>query len=260
MYEDIRRPTLLKHIPLLLIRGLSTVYYFSKYAQNQIPEKINALFISNLDYLGSCITEMGTLLSRQNLQTLAQEMVQIKKVPVGSIQKVLEETTVKLSEACEAAPKEIERAYKELRMTWIERYKNTVEKIKVLVVDNNQEPERVEKIATTLKNFCYYDAGKTGYPSPEYSGMLTETDFAFFASTRPAHIHDLAKSLKAYRKPGLAVVHIEKEMSSDEQAIRHGAQLQRVGFYVLYKVFTPIRLFTSIDKVYMKYYLENERL
>jgi len=108
-----------------------------------------------------------------------------------------------------------------------------------------------------LKNFCYYEADKASIHAYNYPEKLVKSDFIFYASTHPASIHSDIKSLKTYQKPGLAIAYIEKEGVADRQAIRHGAQLQKSGFPVLYKVFTPIRLFTSVDKLYMKYHLSN---
>jgi len=258
MYEDIRRPTLLKPIPLLFIRSLSTIYYFSKFVQNGSPDKPKQLFTSNVDFLSESIGKLGNRLSQKTFLQTAEDLTALNSSPHNAIQDRLEKITIQLSEQCEKALPQTEQAYKELKMALIDLYKDSVQKVGVLVIDNNNEPQRVEKIVNTLKNFCFFDTDNVCYPSAEYSGKLTDTDFAFFTSTRPPQIHDLVKSLKTYRKPGLAITYIDKEDRLDEQAIRHGSQLQRSGFYVLYKVFTPIRLFTSIDKVYMKYHLQTD--
>ncbi len=258
MYEEIRRPKLLKPIPMLFIRSLSTIYYFGKYVGDNVPEKPRDLFITNLDYLSTGLKNLGNYLSDCQFNNIGEKIEQLNSISGSEIQKKLEEATVELSQLCEQQQNAIDCAIKELRMKFMENYRNTVTKIGVLVIDNNNEPEAVNKISSILNNFCYFDTERTPFPSKDYPALLANADFAFFTSTHPSQIHDMVNSLRrGYRKPGLAIAYLEKQKAPDDQAIRHGAQLQRSGFYVLYKVFTPIRLFTSIDKIYMKYHLHN---
>jgi hypothetical protein len=258
MYEEIRRPTLLKHIPMLFIRSLSTIYYFGRYVDSRVPEKAGKLFTSNVNFLSDRLNDFGNHLSDHQFNNIGEKIKQLASVPAGEIQKQLENTTIELSQLCEQQPDTVECAFRELRMKFAEDYRNTVKNIKVLVIDNNNEPDGVNKIFSILNNFCYFETESTTFPSTEYPAQLASSDFAFFTSTYPSQIHDLVNSLmRGYQIPGLAIAYLEKEKTGIEQAIRHGAQLQRGGFYVIYKVFTPIRLFTSIDKIYMKYHLQN---
>jgi hypothetical protein len=258
MYEEIRKPTLLKHIPMLLIRSLSTIYYFGKYSQKITPQRQIEIFESNIGFLSSIVFKIGEHLNQEIFQDISKKICELKNIPKKEIQKSLEKITIELSKACDKSYSDLKKVIKNLRMEFIELYSDSVEKINVLVIDNNHEPERVEKIASILINFCYYPTEKAPYPSQDYSQKLVNSDFAFLASTHPPQIHNLVKSLKTYKKPGLAIAYIEKNGDADAQAIRHGAQLQRGGFYVLYKVFTPIRLFTSIDKIFMQYHLQEK--
>ena len=46
---------------------------------------------------------------------------------------------------------------------------------------------------------------------------------------------------------------LKKDKKFDQQTLRNGAWLERKGHEVLYKIFTPLRLFTTVDKIYMKF-------
>lgn len=255
MYEDIRKPDILRNIPLLLIRGLSPVYYFCRFINNHSTEKAENIYLGHLNFVASLVRRMGEELKSKELCQLATRLTMLENIADTSQIKELEKITSSLSEVCTKKRTPIEQMFRNKKSEFVNLYHQNIEKLKVLLVDNNNEPERVNKIASLLQNFCYYELDTSRHNAYNYSKKLIENDFIFFASTHPATIHDLFKSLNTYKKPGLAVAYIEKDGKVDRQAIRHGAQLQKVGFQVLYKVFTPIRLFTSIDKIYMKYQL-----
>jgi hypothetical protein len=255
MYEDIRKPDILRNIPLLLIRGLSPVYYFCRYINNHSTEKAENIYLGHLSFVASLVRRMGEELKSKELCQLASRLTMLENIADTSQINELEKITSSLSEVCTKMRSPIEQMFRNKKPEFVNLYHQNIEKLKVLLVDNNNEPERVNKIASLLQNFCYYKLDTSRHNAYNYPKKLIENDFIFFASTHPATIHDSFKSLNTYKKPGLAVAYIEKDGKVDRQAIRHGAQLQKVGFKVLYKVFTPIRLFTSIDKIYMKYQL-----
>jgi hypothetical protein len=207
----------------------------------------------------SALQIVGEESSDNSLLAISKKFAELKITPVEDQQDKLEKTTVALSERCKDIQADLQKSYKSLRLQLIDLYKDKTKKIKVLVVNNDNDSERLDKIVSLLQNFCYYSTDKINYPSPRYAEKMVATEFAFFLSTHPSGIHELVKSLNTYHIPGLAIAYIERNGKTDEQAIRHGAQLQRAGFYVLYKIFTPIRLFTSIDKIFMKYYLAENR-
>jgi hypothetical protein len=255
MYEDIRKPDILRDIPLLLIRGLSPVYYFCRFVNNHPSEKAENIYLGHLNFIASLVRRMGEELKSKELCQLATRLTMLENIPDTSQIKELEKITSSLSDICKKMRTPIEQLFRDKKTEFVNLYQQNIDKLKILLVDNNNEPERVNKVASLLKNFCYYEVDTSRDNAYNYPKKLIDNDFIFFASTHPATIHDLFKSLNTYKKPGLAVAYIEKDGNVDRQAIRHGAQLQKVGCQVLYKVFTPIRLFTSIDKIYMKYQL-----
>ena len=257
MYDDIRKPTLLKDVPLLLIRGLSPVYYFCRYSNHQNSPEAEQIFLTHLNYSASLIRVLGEELKNQDLCNLTTRMRMLENIPQNNRLPELRDLTQHLTQIISGIRSEVERIFKEHKSNFIDLYKESVKKLSLLVVDNNNEPERVTKLESTLKNFCFYEVDKSSIQAYNYPDKLVKSDFIFYASTHPANIHSDIKSLKTYHKPGLAVAYIEKDGVVDRQAIRHGAQLQKSGFPVLYKVFTPIRLFTSVDKLYMKFHLNN---
>jgi hypothetical protein len=257
MYEDIRKPKLLKDIPLIIIRCLPTIYYYGKFVGSSIPQKINDLFIGNTQYLAKGIYQLGKTINHGAFLSLSSSVEKLMQLESDNLIKHLEKITIELAQLATNHRDEIRKTLQTIRPALIDLYETSVLKLHTLVVDNNNEPEITAKLSKTLKNFCFYKVENTSSRDRDYSSKQINTDFVIFASTRPAHIHEDVISLKTYHKPGLAIVHIAKDAPLDKQAVRHGSQLLKIGFPVLFKVFTPIRLFTTIDKNYLRYHLEN---
>ncbi len=256
MFDDIHRPKLLKSIPTLLVRALPSIYYYSEFIDQNVSDKAHQLFQTNLIFLSKAVEVFGEHLQNKEFQTLSVAITKLKTLPPGKILSDFEKTTITLSQLCADHKTELRQVLKDQKAALNDLYQQTIKKIQVLVVDNNNEPKKAEKLAAKLSNSCYYSVDLATYNSSGYPQKVIQADFVLFASTQPPHIHDAVNSLKSYHRPGMAVAHIEKEGTANKQAIRHGAQLQKIGFQVLFKIFSPIRLFTNIDKNFMKFHLQ----
>ena len=257
MFDDIRRPNLLKNIPLVFIRALPSMYYYSKFSNSNIPVNEKKLFTTNVDYLASAIKLLNQDLKDGEFVKLSDSITKLNSSHESEMLGHLEIITIKFSEMCTKKKTEISAATKNIKPALVELYRNSVPKLGILVVDNNNESKRVETLLNTLQNYCYYDVESSIPGSPEFSKKVINSDFVIFASTHPPQINEDVKSLDTFHKPCMSLVHVNMDMEIDQQAVRHGAQLIRIGHSVLFKIFTPIRLFTSIEKMYMKYHLQN---
>jgi hypothetical protein len=135
-----------------------------------------------------------------------------------------------------------------------------VNTINVLLIDNSCGEQDITKVAGTLKKLCYYHTNLTEPVSSDFSSKLLASDFALFYCISSPDIHKQVHSLTTYQIPGLAMMQIDRDVAINQEAIRHGAQLMKNGFCVLYKMFTPIRLFTTIDKTFLQYNLHEKHL
>ncbi len=257
MYEDIRKPRLLRNIPLLLIRPLPILYYYSRYFKKKAPDTLQEIHQTHLHYLTAAVELLNHHTHLAELPEVVAELSRLGDVPDEKRSLLLQQIVLKLSRICGKYREDIGQAARALRSRWVEMYRETTRKIRVLAVDNNNEPERTEKLRHTLQNFCLYPCDQCPLISKELPQKMLKTDFVLLTSTFPTRIHSQVEWLRDYRKPGLALATIGIESQPDKQSIRHGAQLQRIGFPVIYKTFTPIRLFTSIDKTYVQYHLRS---
>lgn len=255
MYDDIRKPRLLKDVPILYIRALPSIYYFSRYNSGKSDEEAKAVYLSNLDYLHRAICLAADRLSIQRLTELAGEIKKAREVPKDKLLKHHESIAERLAELTTEHRKDFRNHISKERPLLIEEYKNIVKKLRVLIIAKSDDVDKVKKTASMLKNFCYYDVQTTSMQDASFAQKMNNNDVVLFFSVRDSRIHEDIKVLDTYKKPGLALAVPANGGKVDNQSIRHGAQLMKIGFPVLFKVFTPIRLFTTIDKLYMAYRL-----
>ncbi len=256
MYDDIKKPQLLKNIPMVFIRALPALYYYSRYAKNNMPEKPKQIFQSHLEYLSDALSLLKANIELSEIDEIINDVNSYKTIKYNNRLAFLETITIKLSKFFNQHKQELKPVVLNLRNPLIDLYNQNIVKIRVLLIDNNNEPEKIKKLQTTLQTYCNYETEQVSISSKDYANKILDADFVLYASTYPPEIHEQVKDLLDFQRPGLAVAFIDKAGQVDQQAIRHGAQLLKTGFPVLFKVFTPIRLFTSIDKIYMIYHLD----
>ena len=254
MYEEIRKPRLLKDVPLLLIRALPSIYYYTKNFQYYAPKQINNYFITQAHFLSEALTIIGERLTNEKLSEVAASLKEIELNP-NQNRNLLNELTIKLSGECSKQREPLRALIRELKPELIDLYGKNVEPLKIAVVENNCKAERVKKLIHLLQDFCYYKTELIDWQYQDGANSVLASDFVVFASIQSPQIHNQVKFLQAYKKPGLAAAFLDEER---EISLRHGMQLMKAGFPVLYKVFTPIRLFTTIDKAYILYHMQKK--
>ena len=84
MYEEIRKPRLLKDVPILLIRSLPTLYYYTKYFQTYLSEQITKYFNTHVKYLSTALTIISERLSNKQL---SEVIVSLKELELNPNQK-----------------------------------------------------------------------------------------------------------------------------------------------------------------------------
>jgi hypothetical protein len=258
MYEEIRKPRLLKDIPLTLIRALPTLYYANKFANQEIPEKIHRSYQSNVKFLNQALQIIGKYLKNKDFESLAKDIETLDVPPsTENIDKV-QKFSISLAELCSDTKPALREQTHILKTALTEIYSSLVKTIHILVIDNSRGTEDIDKVLSILKNFCQYNVHHVQPDSQEYVKSIIESDFILLYSTSSPEIHQQVKSLKTYHLPGIAMVQFPRNTDPDKEAIRHGAQLIKIGFPVLFKMFTPIRMFTTIDKTYIQHHLKGD--
>jgi hypothetical protein len=256
MYEEIRKPKLLKDVPTSLIRALPTLYYTNKFATDDTTDRIQKLYDSNVVFLNQALKIIGNQLKNKEFNALADEAPGLKGKPSAILFEHIQVFSIKLADLCSLNREELRKNNHQIKSQLNILYPTLVDTINVLLIDNSCGKQDITKVIGTLKNLCYYHVGQTDPSSSQFSTKLLDSDFALFYCISSPEIHKQVTSLDAYHLPGLAMMQIDKDVPLDKEAIRHGAQLMKVGFCVLYKMFTPIRLFTTIDKTYLQYNLQ----
>jgi len=255
MYEEIKKPRLLKDIPTIFIRSLPVIYYFDKYAQTSIPENVDQLFKTNIDFISSVMNTTAVELEIETFKKIGSSFGLLKQNKPGQKSNQSQLAAEMLAEKCSEYKKEIHTFVRKEKKSITELYASTVSKLNVLIIKVNDALFPIDKINSLLASFCYYNVDETYPDSGDLSDKMLRSDVVVFSSTYNPDIHNYVKSLNSYKKPGIILVPLSGKTEIDHMSLRHSNQLQKAGYQVIFKSFTPIRLFTSIDKEFMKYNL-----
>ncbi len=255
MYEEIRKPRLLKDIPTAFIRSLPAIYYFDKFAQSNIPENANRLYKNNLDFMAKVMNQTAAALEIDSFKELSNSFNTVKQKKPGQDTKQSQLAAEMLAEKCTEYKNEIRAFVRKEKKSIADLYDSSVSKLNVLIIKVDDELFPIDKIRSLLTSFCYYKVQETDPDSGDLSDKIINSDVLVLSSTHNPEIHSYAKSLNSYKKPGIFLVPLNGKTEIDRVSIRHSNQLQKAGHHVIFKSFTPIRLFTSIDKEFMRYNL-----
>jgi hypothetical protein len=257
MYEDFRKPGILKHIPIPLIRALPCIYYYNTYRISRNNEKATKLLDSNINYLDEALVYMSNRLDIHQFKDISRMIYRLKKD--NSTQYTLHYTTAieKLACVCEYNIDKIKKFLKSEKSKLNDIYNKNILKLKIILVNTQGIGVQHKKLSSILTNNCNYDVDSTNVHNSKYSEQIINSDLVVIDSTFKPEIHQLMDSLNSFKKPGIALVPLAGNTDEDRISLRHGNQLKKKGYHVIYKSFTPIRMFTSIDREYLKYNLNN---
>lgn len=256
MLEDARKPFLLRDIPFALLRPLPVIYYFARHFKSATPKKTKELFKSNITFLCNALEYLAQDSELNDFHNLAGSIYNLNLVDQHQLVEAVEKESNKLARLSTEYKPLLFKKVRESQKVLNQMYDQTVTRLQVLLIDNNNEEQRVEKLKKSLSNFCRYRVIIANSHDKHFYDLLLNVDFAVFTSTKPPQILNDVQCLQILRRPGLALASINPDGKLDEQAVCHGSQLMNSGIRVLFKVFTPIRLYATIDKLYMSYYLE----
>ncbi len=255
----VQKPNIVRGIPTIIVRAMPTIFYYGRYAGQNIPELAKVYFDSHVEYLIQAITKMTSILSEKEIKSTTNEIPKLFEIQPVQIEDEIYKISRNLSAIFSAKKDVLKTQYDSengVKAELIELFRLTAKSPKVAVVDTNNELEWVDKLANTLTDSCYYDIIKTRPMAESYTDDILQCDFVLFASATPQRIHEDVEILKNYKKPGLVLAQLKKDERLDQQTIRNGAWLKSRGHNVLFKLFSSLRLFTSIDKINIRYLLQ----
>jgi len=226
--------------------------------KKNIPDEAKSIFNSYTKYFSEAIKKINTVVADNNLGSLLAEVNQLSNLDSHKIETEVYEITKKLSQICIKNSEIIKKEYEGrdgLKTALIDLFAQKTEKTKILLLDNDNNLDWANSLSKKLIYKCYYDVKLTKTTADDFSDIIVKSDFVVFASATPQSIHEDVEFLKIYQKPGLILGSLQKDEKLDQQTIRNGSWLKNRGYDVLYKIFSPMRLFTTIDKINIRFML-----
>ena len=255
----INKPNLVKGIPSLIVRALPVPYYYGRYAGPDVPPKAKTIFNTYVNYLSGTMKQMSELIGDEDCKSLIIQVEQLANSDPSQVEAKIVELTRKLSGICTKNKAQIKEAYEGesgLKKSFADLFCDVTEKTKVLIINNSDDPEWVDGLQKKLTKNCYYEVNVSNTKAQDFSDLMVKSDAVVFASATPQRIHEEIEFLGTYHKPGLVLGGLKKDEKQDQQTMRNGSWLRSRGIDVLFKIFSPIRLFTTIDKINMRFLLQ----
>ena len=253
MEEIISAPNIVKGIPVPLIRPLPTLYYYGRYATDHADNNAAKFFEGSVAYLVDAIKAMDSEIAHNGFSFVAEIIADLVTAEKNTIVDKVVSITSQLSNLCSKNSDNIKNNPKFSKENLAQLYRSRVQPLKILLIDNNNEPQRVDKLSETFQSTCFYDVTIIRLHAARFVDKVHSSDFIIFASAYPIAVNEEVQNIQQYKKPCLIMANLIKDKKFDQQTIRNGNWLQSRGHEVLYKIFTPLRLFTTIDKAYIKF-------
>jgi hypothetical protein len=255
MYEELKKPGILKYIPMPLIRSLPCLYYYNKYHKSHENEKAIKFLESNINFLDEALVFISNRLDIHQFKDISRTIYRLKKENPEQYTLHLMIAVEKLACICECNIDKLKKFLKAEKNKLNDIYKKNVLKLLITITNIHGNEAVDKKVYSILSNNCNYDVKTQTADNSEYSSEIINSDLIVFNSTFNPETHRLMDNLKSFKKPGIALVPLTGNIEDDRVSLRHGNQLKKKGFHVIIKSFTPIRMFTSIDREYLKYNL-----
>lgn len=258
MYGDIKKPFLLKDIPSVLLRSLPAIYYFSKYFNHATPYKTKTLFKTNAMFLSNALNYLSEKWNADELKHFGDTICKMSLKPYKMLIDGLENEIIKFAEFCSSNRQLIKEDFGEVENRLYKLYQESVTKLQIFLFNPNGDHSTFDQVERNLYNFCDYNVLSSNPSKNHFSDNMLNSDFVVFVSIYDKRILDDIKYIDTYSRPCLALGPGNFDQIKFQEASKNSDQLLKKGIKVIYKMYSPIRLYTTIDKLYLKYHLRPE--
>ena len=126
-----------------------------------------------------------------------------------------------------------------------DRQPGTGQSLTICSIENRNGAEKIQR---TLSNLCAYHVSLSAYTDQNYRTRLQDIDFITCYYDFSTEFRNHIDFLKAFGIPMMLIV----DPAGDKNLVRKNSQLIKSGFDLLVSYITPMRLFTGIEKIYMR--------
>jgi hypothetical protein len=234
---------------------LPAIYYYHRFQSQKKHAGAGELYRSKQIYLYRALRMISEGTEEEDFAGLAKKIETLTGNAGNKGNDDFTDIVIRLSALSSKHKTQLRQYVRQNKACLRELYHQVVKPLQIALIIYDPGNEKIRALRNTLERFCYYDVRETQPDTPGFAHRIIHSDFGLFTSTYPPRIHEDIRQLKSFDRAGIALACLGENDDREPQSIRHGAQLSKTGYPVLFKVFTPIRLFTSIDKEYMRFAL-----
>jgi hypothetical protein len=134
-------------------------------------------------------------------------------------------------------------------------YKQSVTRLQIFLFNPNGDFSIFNQVKQNLNDFCDYNVIFSSPAKNHFTDNILNSDFVLFLSVYESGILENVKIFKSFSKPGLALGAANFDIKHKPKILLNSHELAQNGLVVINKMYSPIRLYTTIDKLYLKHYL-----
>ena len=258
MYGDIKKPFLLKDIPSVLLRSLPAIYYFCKYFDHSTPSKTKMLFKTNVMFLSNALNYLGEKWNLDELKRISDTICNLSLKPYKSLYADIETEIINLARFCSDNKNIFKEHFKEVESKLHKLFCESVTRLQIFLFNPNGDHSVFEQVERNLYHFCDYNVISSNPAKNHFTDNMINSDFVVYLSIYDSRILEDIKYVNIFSRPGLALGAGNFDSIQVEQSKKHSVELLKKGISVIYKMYTPIRLYTTIDKLYLHYHLSRK--
>lgn len=255
MYGEIKKPFLLKDIPSVLLRSLPAIYYFCKYFDHSTPCKTKMLFKTNVMFLSNALNYLGEKWKLNELRHFSDSICNMCLKPYQTLFTGIENEIISFARFCSYNKKFFKHRFGEVENKLHNLYKESVTRLQIFLFNPNGDHSVFDQVERNLYHFCDYSVITSNPAKNHFSNNMINSDFVVYLSIYDSKIVEDTKFVNVFSRPGLALGPGNFDKIKSEQAEKHSIELKRKGINVIYKMYSPIRLYTTIDKIYLQHHL-----
>jgi hypothetical protein len=206
-------------------------------------------------FLSNALNYLGEKWNLDELKQFGESICNLSLKSYKSLYSGLENEIVNLAKFCSNNRKLIKNHFGEVENRLQTLYRESVTKLQIFLFNPNGDHTIFDKVEQNLYEFCDYNVIASNPQKNHFSDFMLNSDFVIFLSIYEERIINDIKVLETYSRPGLALGSGNFDIDHSQQIYKNGDILLEKGIDVIHKMYSPIRLYSTIDKLYLKYHL-----
>jgi antirestriction protein len=251
------KPLRVAGITAPMLRPLPTIFTYARITAETDGQSVPALddeYTANVQALADIVDRANREADtpREAWQGIIEHLISITDLMGADLATSLDKLTADLTKLHQEHGKNLRKAITANPDAYRDLYRDKATAKKLLVCYSDEPSDQAESLERKLRERCYYD-----YESVARDWSVTRTgeaDLVVFAPSQRPIPDSILSVVEAYGMPLLILMGGDKADDMENMALMKSEYLyRRRGYTVLRTPFTPARLYSAIDSLYLRH-------